>query len=302
MTVGVAWIRAAADSEELWLATDSRLTGDGYVWDDCPKLMPLPRRDAVVGFSGSTEQGYPLMIQIASAIRSYAAAADGTLEFFRMVAHLERVANAMLNRLAVDTAVHGIDPSRREFAGGGDRVLIGGYSRHWGRMAVRALQYGGRNQWNFGRVRTVAAAGATVHVFGDSPSRGRFLYHLGRLLAERAHTEDHKALQLEPLEVIAAMLRMPQGDQPPLLLEQRPRTIGGAPQVVRIVPGADATAFAVRWSDGQTVADYLLGRRVFAYERLDVPLIRFEEDRVHLYARNQWEPARFGDATGNPAS
>lgn len=82
VTIGIAWIRQGTDSEELWLASDSRISGDGHIWDDCPKLFSLPRRDTAIGFSGSTGQAYPLLLQLANAIGSYRAASDGTLEFF----------------------------------------------------------------------------------------------------------------------------------------------------------------------------------------------------------------------------
>jgi hypothetical protein len=244
VTIGAAWIRAGVESDELWLATDSRLSGDGYIWDDCPKLMPLPRRDAVIGFSGSTEQGYPLMLQIATAVGAYRAALDGNLEFFRLAAHLERVVNSMMSRLKIDPAVRGAAPNRREFASRGDVLILGGYSRRWGRMALRALEYnGGARAWLFAPVRAEFGEGRVLRAFGDSPSRGRFLYYLRTLLAERGTLGDSGGFQLEPLEVIAAMLQMPESSERRLPRDRRPRTIGGFPQVVRVVPGAHCT----RW-------------------------------------------------------
>jgi hypothetical protein len=126
MTIGAAWIRHGKHGDELWLATDSRLSGDGYVWDDCPKLLLTPRRDAALGFSGSTSQAYPLLLQLANAIGAYRPAADGTLEFFELAGHLERVVNLMMERLAPDSAVSSIDPNHREFSSSGDTLLFAG--------------------------------------------------------------------------------------------------------------------------------------------------------------------------------
>src|SRR4051794_36376632 len=102
MTIGVGWIRGDPAGGELWIASDSRLSGDGNLWDDCPKLFLLPRRDAVAAFSGSTAQAYPLLIQLANAIRAYRASATGVLELFDLLGHLERVADSMLTRLKPD--------------------------------------------------------------------------------------------------------------------------------------------------------------------------------------------------------
>jgi hypothetical protein len=150
MTVGAAWIRRGRYGEELWFASDSRLTGDGNIWDDCPKLLPLPRRDAVAGFSGSTAQAYPLLLQISNAIDCYHAAADGTLEFFNLVAHLESVVNAMMSRLVPDPAVTGTPFAGPEFATIGDTLILGGYSRTENRLVIRTLRYLPEHRiWNF---------------------------------------------------------------------------------------------------------------------------------------------------------
>ena len=44
MTLVAAWVRSVGTTQELVLATDSRLTG-GHTWDCCPKILSLPRGD-----------------------------------------------------------------------------------------------------------------------------------------------------------------------------------------------------------------------------------------------------------------
>ena len=51
MTIGVAWIRKTGRSDQLWLARDSRLNGDGNNWDECPEMQVLPRQDATAAFA-----------------------------------------------------------------------------------------------------------------------------------------------------------------------------------------------------------------------------------------------------------
>jgi len=52
---------------EMIVASDSRLSG-GQAWDGNPKILMLPRSDAVLAFAGYTGVAYPLMIQAYNAI------------------------------------------------------------------------------------------------------------------------------------------------------------------------------------------------------------------------------------------
>jgi hypothetical protein len=289
MTIGAAWIRKG-HSEELWFASDSRLGGDGNVWDDCPKLLPLPRRDAVAGFSGSTAQAYPLMLQLANAIGCYRAAADGSLEFFQLLSHLEHVINAMMNRITPDQAVTGALAGRPEFSTSGDTLTIGGYSRSHGRLVIRSLKYLSReHKWEFHHTPSRRNQGRdrVIGVYGDKKSVSRFRY-LFRLLLEERGIAVGTTLNLEPLEILAKMLRMPPSAAVRLPMDRRPDTIGGAPQVVRVLPGGQATPMAVQWQQDGTNTVYLQGRETFRYENLDTPLITFEDSGVRLYAPHHW--------------
>jgi len=67
MTLCVAWIRQANNTEELVFATDSTLTG-GEKWDHGVKLFELPRKDCLLSFAGSTARAYPLILNLVSSI------------------------------------------------------------------------------------------------------------------------------------------------------------------------------------------------------------------------------------------
>lgn len=287
MTLGAAWIRKGPSGEELWMASDSRLSGNGLVWDDCPKIVLLPRHDAVLAFSGSTAEAYPLILQMANSISSYRAAINGELEFYRMAAHLERVINSMMNRMKPDSLIRGTSNEPLPFSGTGDQILLGGYSREKGGMAIQNLKYEkGSAEWKIGKVIR-NHEGRTFKSFGDSRSKSRFTYLIKELRREKK-ASGVLITDFEPLEVLAEMLRMESSSVAPLPVGFRPHTIGGAPQVVRIIGGAYATAYAVAWEtdDGQDV--YFQGRKVFDYERLDAPLIRMDEEGVNLVAPSQW--------------
>ena len=290
MTIGAAWIRKGTNGDELWLASDSRLSGDGNIWDDCPKLLPLPRRDAVAGFSGSTAQAYPLLIQLSNAIGWYRAAADGTLEFFHLLGHLERVANAMMNRIVPDPAITGGLLSYPEFATSGDTLIIGGYSRAQGRLVLRSLKYlPGEHRWKFQRPPSRSSLGRdrVIVIFGDNKSVSRFRHLLNLLLEERGILPG-QTFSFEPLEILANLLQMPTSTALRMPMDRRPATIGGAPQIIRVFPGAQATAMAVQWQRHDKIAVYLQGREVFRYENLDVPLIIFDGSYPNFYGPGHW--------------
>jgi len=297
MTIGVAWIRKSTEGEELWIASDSRLTGDGMIWDDCPKLVVLPRRDAIAGFSGTTRQAYPLLLQMANAIGAYLPARSGSLEFFDLVGHLERVANSMLDDVKPDPHVSGPPEKHRAFGAPGDAIVLGGFSRDVGGFVLRALEYDRANlKWRFARVRgSPAKLGPNLvfRVFGDGPSRRRYGEMLRTTLAERRKIKTPAYFDFEPIEVLWSFLKMPSSGLQPLPAARRPNTTGGAVQVMRALAGADATPFAVRWGT-RPVRDYLFGRPCSPYEQPDVPLLAESPapDRMlQIIAPTEWTVA-----------
>jgi hypothetical protein len=291
VTIGAAWIRRSGNGEELWIASDSRLSGDEHIWDVCPKLMPLPRRDAVAGFSGSTTQAYPLLLQLSNAIGSYRSAADGTMDFFQLVKHLEHVANALMSRIEPDPQIIGVMDTRTEFSTAGDTVVLGGYSRIEGRMGLYSLRYfTAARRWQFQIIKPRAAFGQSrlIAIFGDKRSKSRYGFLLKALLKERGVEEVPISFDFEPFEVLAAMLQMPISTANRLPFDRRPQTIGGAPQLVRVLPGAQATAIAVMWNHAGNSTVHLQGRPTFEYENLDVPLVTIEESDLTIYGPSHW--------------
>lgn len=275
MTIGVAYIRRLASGDELWIGTDSRLTGDGNVWDSCPKILAMPRRDAVVAFSGSTGQAYPLMLQLAGAIRSYAPSMEGTLEFFDLVGHLERVVNVMMSNLAPDSLISAPASPRVEFSTRGDVLILGGFSRSNG-VVLRTLSFDKKAQrWRFGRTRgQIKKVGPNkpFRVFGDEASASRYANLLERRLGTVKKLRTDKPFEFEPLETLCEFLRCSESVQRPLPDGRRPHTTGGAPQIVRLVAGAAVTPFVVEWEGGRFVG----GREYLGYEVLTAPAIRYD--------------------------
>src|SRR6266545_680738 len=99
MTLTMAWVRAQNRVEELVVASDSRLRG-GYAWDAAPKILPLPRDHAVLAFAGSTDFAYPMMLQVANAVTSYARARNRAQSLEDLRGHIVRVLNGMLKQIS----------------------------------------------------------------------------------------------------------------------------------------------------------------------------------------------------------
>lgn len=128
MTLTAAWIRKVGNVQELVVSTDSRLRG-GYAWDACPKIMKLPRTDALLAFAGETEYAYPTMLQIYNAIDMYERSRTRAQDLVVTARHLVRVCNEM--RLYLDDPPsNGIDPPNMV-------LVLGGFS--WLRQEFHIL-------------------------------------------------------------------------------------------------------------------------------------------------------------------
>jgi hypothetical protein len=240
MTIGVAWIRETERGQEAWLASDSRLHGDGNVWDDCPKLFVSPRRDLAAAFSGDTAQAYPLLLQIANAISAHWSAADGTLELTALVEHLGQVANDMLSRVESDPHVHG-QPAARPFARRGDAIVLAGYSRHTNGLVLRALQFDSATRmWKFVKTRAHVKIGPNkvFRIFGDRVAASRYAHLLESRLRAVGKVGTSKPFELEPLEVLWEFLALPESKEHPLPQRSRPLTVGGPVQALQVPPEA----------------------------------------------------------------
>jgi hypothetical protein len=99
MTLTLAWLRKVGDTEELLIASDSRLRW-GQAWDACPKIFRTARGDAVLGFAGDTMYSYPLIIQATNHIALHHASLTRELDIHDLKGHLERVFNNMLNDIS----------------------------------------------------------------------------------------------------------------------------------------------------------------------------------------------------------
>src|SRR3990170_2900590 len=107
MTLCIAWIREAGETEELLFATDSTLTG-GEKWNHGVKLFELPRRDCLLCFAGETYRAYPLILNLISTIKHNEKLQDPNLDvqdvLYRIVEIFTELVNSIFNKPTGDNA------------------------------------------------------------------------------------------------------------------------------------------------------------------------------------------------------
>src|SRR5438874_13790554 len=95
MTISLAWVRKVGATTELIVASDSRLSF-GCRWDCCPKVLALPRGDAVFSFAGNTMYAYPVMLQAIAAVSQHPKLLGRGLDICDLKGHLLRMLNGMV--------------------------------------------------------------------------------------------------------------------------------------------------------------------------------------------------------------
>jgi hypothetical protein len=227
MTLGMAWVRQQGGTSEFLLAFDSRLSG-GQAWDGCPKLLLFPRGDCVLGFSGTTFDAYPLMIQIQNAINMYPKTRDRTVDIVHLKGHMTRVFQHM--RRFIHLLPQGLrepDPLEVDF-------IFGGYS--WREKDFRFWKLRGSGQtfipespqnWSADRRRW------RIQFVGDKDAVKDAKQRIAILLREKDKLPGGD-FDMEPFEVLRDIIRT--GKYP---------SIGGPPQLAKVYEHMNSLPFAL---------------------------------------------------------
>ena len=222
MTLAAAWNCDAGPNKELVMATDSRLRA-GYAWDCCPKIITMPRSDAVLCFAGSTEYAYPLLLQIPDAVDSFHKSRDRAQDLCDLKGHVIRVFDGM--RAAFSDVVNGgSQPDDLD-----TQFLLGGYSWLKKQFFIWKIR--------FDRQRKAFAfdsfSGRRLVFAGDAADEAK-----SRFAKLRLGRGDFRGppLDMEPFEVLRDMIRS--GEH---------QTVGGPPQLVKVYEHMNTLPFVVRW-------------------------------------------------------
>ncbi|NOK35024.1 hypothetical protein [Corallococcus exercitus] len=249
MTIAAAWIRQTKTVQELFIASDSRLSG-GMRWDQCPKILVLPRSDCAICFAGDTGYTYPLMLQLANAIDAFEKSRTRADDIRKLRGHVVKTFNALYD--AIKGQAPGEDAAGTEF-------LLAGYSWVSKEFKIWKIAYN-KTEKKFVHITPRALLGTQLRVVefaGDwAPIARNRLRTLMKTRLGPPPLKRWRGLDMEPLEVIRDLLRSSGPDD----------TIGGAPQVVKIFQHLNARPYIIPWiHEGKTIHT-LFGRHLLPYE------------------------------------
>lgn len=226
MTLVLGWQRVTIIGTETWLASDSRL-GGGESWDCCPKILQLPRSDALLAFAGVTNRAYPLMLQVARAIDAQPDWQDRSLPLEVLAHEVLRIINQMAASVTdLPAGLTRLPPEEWDV-----QFVLAGVPWDGASRALYEYRYAG-DQGAFAVEPVTPSSslgGHGVSLLGDVTGEARA--RLERLLGHGA-----AALQDQPMAVLRDMLD-----------SESFSSIGGAPQVGVVYPYLQSKLLPVLW-------------------------------------------------------
>ncbi|MCF4164881.1 hypothetical protein L2U69_04420 [Zavarzinia compransoris] len=254
MTLGMVWVRAVGGIRELIIASDSRLSGGQY-WDSNPKIILLPRTDAVISFAGSTSDAYPLILQAYNSIKMYEPAENRVLDLAELKGHLLRIFNH--SRKFITGLPRGQKlPDKPEV-----EFMLSGYSwrdknfRAWKlhyNQTIDKFTFRPIHEWKRGQ-------GGNSHKFisiiGDKDVRNVANDMIISLLRKNGKLTSG-SFDMEPFEILRDIIRC-----------KKYQSVGGPVQIVKIYEHANAVPVGVYWPNKESGVISLLGRPLLDYEK-----------------------------------
>ena len=248
MTLVCAWVRYKGASEELVVATDSRLTG-GMTWDHGQKVFALPRGDSVLAFAGDTFYAYPLILQTLRYIEDYDRAECRAMPLEDMKGHVERVLTVLLQ--AVRDLPVGQRDLHPDFT-----LLLAGYSvaaKDWA-IWVSEVDAASR-QLRFTRAPRVGGHRGAVFV-GSGAARAIATLKADRGAIWKRSGKRPPPLEWEPVDILRDMIA-----------SDTERSVGGPIQLVTVHSHLNVMPYAVFWPSRSERRITLFGRPLLDYER-----------------------------------
>lgn len=263
MTLCISWIRKVDDTEELVIATDSRLR-NGQAWDCNPKILTLPRTDCAICFEGSTMEAYPMMLQLQSAVENRLRSKNRSQDLCDFKGFAIDVLNSMRTHIS-DLPIGQKDPDVPEVS-----FLLGGYSWKKSKFLLWTFFYD-NNAKKFAARPTSYWKGIKgekkIAFAGDYVGKAKKL--LIDLLKSRNKLEDGN-LDMEPFEVLRELLKN----------QKEYSLIGGPPQLLKVYRHMNVLPFAVKWNVHGKEVTSLLGRPLMSFEKSSHPIIDPETMKI----------------------
>ena len=263
MTLVVAWTRPTRTGRELWMMSDSRLTG-GKLWDYGPKIFSIGRSDGVIAFAGDTAWTYPLIAQISAYVESFINLRDRVIDIADVYQQILTMLNQSLT--FVSEADHSTSEVPDDCA-----FIFAGFSVRQRDFFVRRIAFR-PDRKRFEATHPKSYGGESIAFIGDKDPVNATVRRISEGL--KAGKANPAKLGMLPAEAFFEVLS-----------SKRFRDIGGAPQVTKVYEHLNQRHFGVYWPPDVATAEqhiYLRGRRLQPYEVLDHPWV-YEPSTTKLF-------------------
>lgn len=253
MTLVVAWTRKTHTGRELWMLSDSRLSG-GKIWDYGPKIFGIGRSDAIIAFAGDTSWTYPLIAQISAYVESFINLRDRVIDVADLCDQILQMLNDSLS-FVTDTAHPSMAVPECSF-------IFAGYSARRKDFFVRRIEFQSKIK-KFVPAHPKTYGKEWVAYVGDEEPVKATVRRVSEILKQ----SKVKRPKLDMVPAVAFFEVLSSG---------KFRDIGGAPQVTKVYEHMNIRHFGVYWPPNVSNEEqeiFLRGRRLKPHEVLDHPWV-----------------------------
>lgn len=272
MTLSISWIRRVGNTEEIIVASDSRLRF-ACAWDSCPKILILSRGDCILSFKGDTQYAYPMMQQVANSINMYPKLNSRALDITETRGHICRVITKMRKYIHDKGVTRNFIPQPPDTS-----FILSGYSWKFSRYYIWELKFKERsNSFEHHTPQTIMKNKIAIIV--DASNKGDPNSHITEKSVRKRIYELMKSkgkdtgddFDMEPFEILRDIIR-----------NEEDFAIGGPIQMAKIYKHMNTMPFAVYWPNKCNGEITFLGRQLLDYEF--VPYLILDPDTFKTYS------------------
>lgn len=248
MTLVCAWIRKNKNSEELIVASDTRLSGGAIIWDCCPKIFPLDRGDSVLAFAGDTHYAYPVALQLNSMINMHPKTRSRAMDITEIRHSIINLLNKMLGLRVLEA--DGLEHPKTQF-------LLAGYSWRYSKFMCWRIRYSPAiNNFEMGRPKR-SKFGVDIRksfIFIGDKSHSAYSEAM-TILDAKYDRNAADYIDMEPMDALKNRISNPDI-----------REIGGTVQLVKIYKHLNCLPHNVVWPSKNSAVS-LFGRPLLSHEK-----------------------------------
>jgi hypothetical protein len=243
--------------------------------------MALPRNDSAIAFAGSTDDAYPLMIQMINSVRMFPPSLDRSMDIEDVRGHTVRIFNGMRDQIK-NLPVGLTEPWPTDAV-----LILGGLSVRRNQFKIWTLHFDHAiNAFTYKPAARWRGDGGSKYVTFAGNRTDEAKERLVNLLRDK-NKLGSGGLDMEPFEVLRDMIR-----------ERADDHIGGPPQVMKVYRHMNVVPFGVKWMVGNSTQFCLHGRPLLDYEAPRYPILDPDSLEIHhVYSKGKtWlENPRGGD-------